>query len=188
VGRVRDLLQVLEEKQRKSEYVHLIPHVGKVAAGRPKLIATAASTDSVNEVIWAGKTYALLAPWTRDSYSYTFRSDYGYFTTEIQGDSMKGARLEPGDRVLVQHTEDIEEVLGPQDIAVVVIEGQAGPTGLVKRIEKQENAVLLLSENPSYKTRQFAANKVRIQGKVLGILDEKAPQQPSSGPAEEGEE
>ncbi|HSN73453.1 MAG TPA: S24 family peptidase [Anaerolineae bacterium] len=184
VGRIEELLKALEKKKLKREHVHLIPYVGEVAAGEPKLIAAAISVDVQKAesgdaedeavIVLAGRRYTLCDPKNRkQKIPLKFSSEHEYFTFDVKGDSMIGVGLKPRDRILAQRVDDVDS----GEIAVVVVEGKAGPTGLVKIVAKRKDAILLKSANPAYKTREFSTRAVKsgalkIQGKACGILVE----------------
>ena len=82
-----------------------------------------------------------------------------------QGDSMNGSRIHDGDLVYVKTCSDVEN----GDIAVVIID-QSEVT--IKKILKQEHALVLMATNPAYEPRFFDENDIRnkrvqIIGKVL---------------------
>ncbi len=169
-GRVYDSIVLLEEKDKACNRVYLVPHVGEVAAGRPTLIATTASEFNVTEVIVTEQSYRLRPPWTDNTEPLQLLPNHSYFTLEVRGDSMIDAKLMPGDQLLVQHVEDVQQVVGKKDIAVVIIEDDAGPMGLVKQVKIEGDAVFLQSANPRYRTRKFRKDAVKVQGRVIGVM------------------
>jgi SOS-response transcriptional repressor LexA len=86
----------------------------------------------------------------------------GYFYLRVKGDSMTGDGILPNDLALVRETPEIEY----GDIAVVVIDGEEG---MLKRVYKLDDGIMLHSSNPAYPPRVFKGSeldKVRIVGKV----------------------
>ena len=78
---------------------------------------------------------------------------------------MNGSRIHDGDLVYVKTCSDVEN----GDIAVVIID-QSEVT--IKKILKQEHALVLMATNPTYEPRFFDENDIRnkrvqIIGKVL---------------------
>lgn len=65
-----------------------------------------------------------------------------YFYLRAKGNSMKNARIQEGDLLLIRKQSDIED----GEIAAVLIEGNA----VLKRVYKRSNTVVLQSENPDY--------------------------------------
>ena len=89
----------------------------------------------------------------------------GDYYLKVQGDSMNGSRIHDGDLVYVKTCSDVEN----GDIAVVIID-QSEVT--IKKILKQEHALVLMATNPAYEPRFFDENDIRnkrvqIIGKVL---------------------
>lgn len=82
-----------------------------------------------------------------------------------RGDSMNGLGIFDGDIALVRVQEDVD----CGELAIVIVDGDEG---MLKRIRKQEGAIILESANPAYPPRVFtgeAMNKVRVVGKVVEI-------------------
>lgn len=82
-----------------------------------------------------------------------------YFWIRVEGDSMVGAKIEPGDLVLVRRQDCVDN----GDIAVVEINDEGAA---LKRVFYQNGMVVLVSENPRYPPRAVAASEVRIIGKA----------------------
>lgn len=82
-----------------------------------------------------------------------------------RGDSMNGIGIFDGDIAIVRVQDDVE----CGELAIVIVDGDEGT---LKRIRRQEGAIILESANPSYPPRVFtgeAMNKVRVVGKVVEI-------------------
>jgi repressor LexA len=87
---------------------------------------------------------------------------YDYVYLKVKGDSMTPLILED-DLVLVRIQSDVDN----GDYAVVIVDEE---DGLVKKIERGDDYITLLSENPYYPPRKFERydmNRVRIYGKVI---------------------
>lgn len=81
------------------------------------------------------------------------------------GDSMNGIGIFDGDIAIVRIQDDIEN----GELAIVVIDNEEGT---LKRVRKQEGAIILESANPVYPPRVFTGsdmNTIRIIGKVVEI-------------------
>lgn len=85
-----------------------------------------------------------------------------YFFLKVNGDSMTGARIYPGDRVLIRQQPDVED----GQIAVVMVDGKEAT---LKRIRKADGRVWLIAENPSYPTRLIENEEARILGVVQKV-------------------
>ncbi len=90
------------------------------------------------------------------------KEEYKYL--KVRGDSMSPQIME-GDLALVRLQSDVDS----GDLAVVVIDGEEG---VIKKIQKTENSISLISFNPMYETRVFVGKdmaKIRIFGKVVKV-------------------
>ena len=120
-----------------------VPVVGRIAAGEPIL-----AQENITERI------------TLDP---SFLNGDGNFLLEVQGESMIGAHICPGDRIVVRPQEDAEN----GDIVVALI----GDEATVKRLEKKGDTVRLLPENPEMEPIVLRHPRdLRIVGKVVGLI------------------
>ncbi|MGA4517176.1 transcriptional repressor LexA [Solibacillus silvestris] len=120
-----------------------IPHIGKVAAGVPISIDVTYDEFIVLPKAWLvaeGDTFALT----------------------VTGDSMIGAGIDKGDKVIVHRQQSAQN----GDIVVVIIAGEA----TMKKFMRMGDLVLLLSENENYEPIQMQKEDVLINGKVIGVL------------------
>jgi repressor LexA len=85
-----------------------------------------------------------------------------YFYLRAKGDSMTGARINNGDLLLIRKQVDVED----GEIAAVVINEQA----VLKRVFKQDGALVLQSENSNYKPIIVQDGSVKIVGKLKKIV------------------
>jgi len=115
-----------------------IPVVGVVTAGLPIL-----AVQNIEGSI----------PWDGDS---------GCFALRVRGDSMIGAGILDGDKVIVRPQQDADN----GEIVVALLEDEA----TVKRLHRENGEVWLLPENPSY--APIDARQAQIIGKVKGVLRE----------------
>jgi repressor LexA len=82
-----------------------------------------------------------------------------------RGDSMNGLGIFEGDIAIVRVQDDVDN----GDLAIVIVDGDEG---MLKRVRKQEGAIILESANPAYPPRVFTGesmNSVRVVGKVVEI-------------------
>jgi repressor LexA len=82
-----------------------------------------------------------------------------------RGDSMTGLGIFDGDIAIVRVQDDVDS----GDLAIVIVDGDEGT---LKRIRRQEGAIILESANPAYPPRVFTGesmNSVRVVGKVVEI-------------------
>ena len=115
-----------------------IPVVGVVTAGVPIL-----ATDNLEGYI----------PWDGES---------GCFVLRVRGDSMIGAGILDGDKVVVRPQPDAEN----GQIVVALLDDSA----TVKRLKKTGRDVWLMPENPSYEP--IPGNEAKILGRVKALIRE----------------
>ncbi len=86
-----------------------------------------------------------------------------HFALEVSGDSMIQAGILNGDVVLIRRTDTAES----GDIVVALIDDQEAT---LKRLRRRGNSIALEAANPAYETRIFGPDRVRIQGKLAGLI------------------
>jgi len=120
-----------------------VPIVGRVAAGRPLL-----AVENLEG------TVSLPAEWTNGG---------DVFLLRVQGDSMIGAHILPGDLALVRRQETAEN----GDIVVALVDEEA----TVKRFQRSGETLTLLPENPALTPLTFTrGSRLEILGKVIGVI------------------
>jgi len=86
-----------------------------------------------------------------------------HFALEVQGDSMIEAGILDGDLVVIKETNSAE--LG--DIVVALVDDEEAT---LKRFRKQNGQITLEAANPTYENRVLDANRVKVQGKLAGLV------------------
>jgi repressor LexA len=89
-------------------------------------------------------------------------SSGNHFALEIRGDSMIEAGILDGDVGFIKQT----EVAETGDIVVAVIDEDEAT---VKRFRRRGNSIALEPANPAYEVRILPPDRVRIQGKLIGL-------------------
>jgi repressor LexA len=121
-----------------------LPVMGRIAAGVPiEAIAHASHTVAVPGDMIAGRG--------------------SHYALEVKGDSMIGAGINDGDVVIIRET----AVADNGDIVVALIEDQEAT---LKRFFRRGNAIALEAANPAYETRVLPEDKVRVQGRLVGLI------------------
>ena len=85
-----------------------------------------------------------------------------HYGLRVKGDSMIEAGINDGDTVIVQKTNTVEN----GQIAVVLIDDQEAT---LKRVRKKGNTIALEAANKNYGTKIYAANRVKVQGKLVSL-------------------
>ena len=86
-----------------------------------------------------------------------------HYALEVKGDSMIEAGINDGDVVVIRET----AVADNGDIVVALVEDHEAT---LKRYMKRGNTVALEAANPAYETRVFTDDKVKVQGKLVGLI------------------
>ncbi|MEP6067074.1 MAG: transcriptional repressor LexA [Paracoccaceae bacterium] len=86
-----------------------------------------------------------------------------HYALEVKGDSMIDAGINHGDVVVIEETTNADN----GDIVVAVVEDYEAT---LKRYRRQGSTIALEAANPAYETRVFPAGKVRVQGKLVGLI------------------
>jgi len=85
-----------------------------------------------------------------------------HFGLKIKGDSMVEAGINDGDTVIVKKSSNVDN----GQIAVVLIDEQEAT---LKRVRKKGNSIALEAANKNYDTKIYAANRIKIQGKLVSL-------------------
>jgi repressor LexA len=120
-----------------------VPVMGRIAAGTPiEAIQTRSHTINMPpDLLTAGDHFAL----------------------EVRGDSMIDAGILDGDVVLVRRTETADT----GDIVVALIDDEEAT---LKRFRRRGASIALEPANGTYEVRILPPNRVRIQGKLVGLF------------------
>jgi repressor LexA len=86
-----------------------------------------------------------------------------HYALEVKGDSMIDAGILDGDTVLIQRT----DTANSGDIVVALVDGYEAT---LKRLRKKGDSIALEAANPAYETRIFGPDRVKVQGKLVGLL------------------
>ena len=86
-----------------------------------------------------------------------------HYALEVAGDSMVDAGIMDGDTIIIQRC----EVADNGAIVVALIDEQEAT---LKRLRRKGNSVALEAANPAYETRIFGPDRVKIQGRLIGLL------------------
>jgi repressor LexA len=120
-----------------------LPLYGKIAAGTPieALRDNAASIDVPPVLLGRGEHYALT----------------------VEGDSMIDAGIHDGDTVVIERCETAET----GTIVVALIDNNEVT---LKRLRRKGDSIALEPANAAHKTRIFGPDRVKIQGRLMGLM------------------
>ena len=128
------------------EAVHAIelPVMGRIAAGVP--------IEAINQV-----SHHVAVPGSMLS----GRGEH--FALEVRGDSMIDAGINDGDVVVIRETTTADN----GDIVVALVDEQEAT---LKRFFKRSGQIELVAANPAYETRVLPDNRVKVQGRLVGLI------------------
>jgi repressor LexA len=120
-----------------------VPLVGRIAAGTPieALQNKLSDVPVPSGMIGRGDHYAL----------------------EVTGDSMINAGILDGDTVIIQEA----DTANTGEIVVALVDNTEAT---LKRLRRRGDSIALEAANPAYETRLYGADRVRVQGKLVGLI------------------
>ena len=120
-----------------------LPLIGKIAAGTPieALRDNSNAIDIPASMLGRGEHYALT----------------------VEGDSMIEAGIHDGDTVLIERCENDEN----GTIVVALIDNSEVT---LKRLRRKGDSIALEPANQAHKTRIFGPDRVKLQGKLIGLM------------------
>jgi len=86
-----------------------------------------------------------------------------HYVLEVAGDSMIEAGIMDGDHVVIRRADTAEN---GAIVVALVDENEA----TLKYLERRKDGVALVPANANYETRLFAQGRVKVQGKLVGLL------------------
>lgn len=86
-----------------------------------------------------------------------------HFALEVKGDSMIEAGILDGDTVVIRRCESADS----GDIVVALVDDEEAT---LKRLRKKGGSIALEAANPEYETRIFGPDRVKVQGRLVGLI------------------
>ena len=86
-----------------------------------------------------------------------------HYALEVTGDSMINAGILDGDTVIIQEADTAQT---GEIVVALVDESEA----TLKRLRRRGDSIALEAANPAYETRLYGADRVRVQGKLVGLI------------------
>ena len=120
-----------------------VPLVGRIAAGTPieALQNKVSDVPAPGGMIGRGSHYAL----------------------EVAGDSMINAGILDGDTVIIQESDSATT----GEIVVALVDNEEAT---LKRLRRRGDSIALEAANPAYETRLYGSDRVKVQGKLVGLI------------------
>ncbi|AXC50128.1 transcriptional repressor LexA [Paracoccus suum] len=121
-----------------------LPVMGRIAAGVPiEAISEVSHHIAVPGTMISGRTH--------------------HYALEVKGDSMIEAGINDGDVVVIREQTTADN----GDIVVALVESNEAT---LKRYRRKGNMIALEAANPAYETRILGEDKVKIQGRLVGLI------------------
>ncbi|WP_421786675.1 transcriptional repressor LexA [Hyphobacterium sp.] len=86
-----------------------------------------------------------------------------HYALEVEGDSMIDAGILDGDIVIIERS---DTAMNGEIVVALVDEEEA----TLKRLRKKGGSIALEAANPAYETRIFGPDRVRVQGRLVGLI------------------
>lgn len=128
------------------EVVHAmeLPVMGRIAAGVP--------IEAISEV-----SHNVAVPGSMLS------AGGDHYALEVKGDSMIEAGINDGDVVIIRETRTASD----GEIVVALVEDHEAT---LKTLRRKGANIALEAANPAYETRIFPSDKVKVQGRLVGLI------------------
>ncbi len=141
-GNFASNMQGVAKPANEAAAVHL-PLYGRIAAGLPieAMRDTGSSVEVPAALLGMGDHYAL----------------------EVAGESMIEAGILDGDTVIIKRGDVAENGA----IVVALVDDNEVT---LKRLRRRGNSIALEAANPAFETRIFGPDRVRVQGRLIGLL------------------
>ena len=120
-----------------------VPVMGRIAAGVP-ISAIQHNTRTLSlppDMVGGGEHYAL----------------------DVKGDSMIEAGILDGDTVVIRRS----DTASAGEIVVALVDDEEAT---LKRFRRRGDTIALEAANPAYETRLLSSDRVKVQGKLVGLL------------------
>ena len=121
-----------------------LPVMGRIAAGVP--------ISAISEV-----SHSVAVP------GQMINGQGNHYALEVKGDSMVEAGINDGDVVVIREGGQADN----GDIVVALVEDYEAT---LKRYRRTGDMIALEAANPAYETRVFPAGRVKVQGRLVGLI------------------
>jgi len=138
-----DTRQAAAHYRRPDDAVLSIPVLGRIAAGTQR--------DAIEHKISEVGVPAMLT------------GSGEHYALEVTGDSMINAGILDGDTVIICKT----HTSNTGDIVVALVDNNEAT---LKRLRRRGDSIALEAANPAYETRLYGADRILIQGTLVGLI------------------
>ena len=157
---IHKLLSSLEEKG----YVNRLPHKARALSINSSVNENEKNLPFLGRIAAGNPIEAITGSFEQISVpNYLINNKDEHFSLEVSGDSMVDAGIFDGDIVIIRKT----EAANSGDIVVALID-QNEVT--LKRFRSFKNSIALEPANKNYKIRLFGEDRLKIQGKLVGLI------------------
>jgi repressor LexA len=163
-ARALEVLQMPEALRATKPVLKLVP---PSSAPRPHVQAMIAANDTIvvplHGRIAAGLPIEALESDRSMSVPAALLGPGDHYALEVSGDSMIEAGIFDGDYALIKRCDDARD----GDIVVALIDGEEAT---LKYLHREKHLVRLDPANAAYQPQRYEAGRVRVQGKLAGLL------------------
>ncbi len=167
-ARALEVLQMPEALRTAKPALKLVPpSAGSPADARPPVQAMIAANDTIivplHGRIAAGLPMEALESDRSLSVPAALLGAGDHYALEVSGDSMIDAGIFDGDYALIKRCDDARD----GDIVVALIDEDEAT---LKYLHRENNMIRLDPANAAFQPQRYPANRVRVQGKLAGLL------------------
>ncbi len=166
-ARALEVLQMPEALRTKPALKLVPPSAGSPSGARPPVQAMIAANDTISVPlhgrIAAGLPMEALESDRSLSVPAALLGPGDHYALEVSGDSMIDAGIFDGDYALIKRCDDARD----GDIVVALIDEDEAT---LKYLHRENNMIRLDPANAAFQPQRYPANRVRVQGKLAGLL------------------
>ncbi len=142
---------------------------GSFGAPRPHAVAIAETADAVDLPLYGKIAAGAPIEALRDPEGHMgvpasmLNPKRRHYALSIDGDSMVDAGILDGDVVVIEECETASD----GEIVVALVDDEEAT---LKRLRRRGSSVALEAANPAYETRIFGPDRVKVQGRLVGLI------------------
>ncbi len=142
---------------------------GSFGAVRPQAVAMAETAEAVDLPLYGKIAAGAPIEALRDPEGHTgvpasmLNPKRKHYALSIEGDSMIDAGIFDGDVVVIEQCDTASD----GEIVVALVDDEEAT---LKRLRRRGSSVALEAANPAYETRIFGPDRVKVQGRLVGLI------------------